>query len=253
MRYVRRANMPQKFVQMSGLNVPQSLDEAYSLIRHQGIQDHLEIGGWKLGGTTRSTQSIFKVDELYFGALDSTEIAHVPTLAPTRKLLQSRAEVEIAFRISSTVNPTPIQEVPIENLFDQWCVAVEMPSSPIENIAEFGVETLIADRCAAGFLVLGKPYSLRSSQIQPWHEASLCLFQDDQKLAEGTSDQLVWPAEECARRFLLSALEKDFQPRPGQWISTGGITPCVSIEEGARISIQRDGILELEFQVKGKI
>ena len=76
----------------------------------------------------------------------------------------------------------------------------------------------------------------------------MTLVQNGEVLAEGTTSDLVAEADEVAREFLVLALRYGFEPKPCQWISTGGIIPCKALEENAEIKITFDGADALSFK-----
>lgn len=240
-RYVREALAPVEPVTLEPERVPADIGEAYRLLKAEVASDLRFGAAWKLGGTTAVTRRIFSVDELYFGPLHETEILTAPAIAPGRRLAETKGEAEIALRIAPAAEgmleagAEVVAETPFDELFDAWCVTLEMPASPITNLVQAGVAALVADRCAAGALLIGPvhPYTAATD----WTGATLRTEQDGVVIAEGGVDALVDPADVCARDFLVEALRRGFRPAPGQWISTGGLTPCVPFREGAEIAI----------------
>jgi len=240
-RYVRKEIAPLDKLHLSAEQVPVTIDDAYRFLRKQ-IGDDPDYGAaWKLGGTTEVTRRIFDVEKLYFGPLHKSEVFTASCVAPGRSLFELKGEAEIALRIAPQAGDILAQgKVQIDNaknteLFDAWCVALELPSSPIENLVEAGVNALVADRCASGALVLGSAHLFETST--DWLGAILRTEQNGEVIAEGRSDALVTTPDICARDFLVEALERGFSPKPGQWISTGGLTPCIAFENGATIGV----------------
>ncbi len=249
--YVRKDRTPLEAVILTKSELPADLAAAYRMV-HGTFGDVAGFGAaWKLGGTTEVTQRIFNVDELYFGALLDSEVAVLPRLAPTFKTFELKGEAEIALRISPSAadklaeGQAAVRSADVSELFDRWCVALELPSSPILNLVDLGVIALVADRCAAGYLALGKSRELTTEMS--WSGRELRIEQDGQAVSRGGAENLVWQPEMCARLFLIEALAQGYRPKPGQWISTGGATPCVPFTKGSEIKVFFDDIEELSF------
>ncbi|UTY46689.1 hypothetical protein [Sinorhizobium fredii] len=249
-KYFRKERTPLEPVHLFTSQVPTNLSEAYGGIREVVSADPSFGTAWKLGGTTATTQRIFNVDKLYFGALHKCEVAVLPARAPTFPTFELKGEAEIAIRIApSAMNllegETAIRSALPSALFDSWCVALELPSSPIGNLVECGLLALVADRCAAGFLALGRAREI--DDAIDWTSSKIRIEQNGEVIASGGADALVWTPDECGRAFLLEALAQGFKPKPGQWISTGGATPCVPYNRGAEISVFYNDNEELRF------
>lgn len=251
--YVREELAPREPIALPPERVPSDIGEAYRLLRGEVGHDSRFGAAWKLGGTTATTRRIFRVEALYFGPLHETELLTAPPRAPGRPLAEIKGEAEIALRIAPQAEALlesgvdAIAEAPLAELFDAWCITLEMPSSPISNLVEAGVAALVADRCAAGALLLGPlhPYAAGTD----WTGTRLRTEQDGETIAEGGAEALVDPADVCARDFLIEALRRGFRPAPGQWISTGGITPCVPFRDGAEVVVFHDDTPVLRFTV----
>jgi 2-keto-4-pentenoate hydratase len=249
--YVRKTVTPLEPVTLSVGEVPPDINEAYRLLREQIGADLAFGAAWKLGGTTRTTRKVFNIDKLYFGPLHESEVMVEPSVAPGRPLFELKGEVEIALRIAPDVadvlkgDPAVIATTPSVTLFDAWCVVLELPSSPIVDLAAAGVAALVADRCASGALLLGPANVFNAAS--DWTGDKLSTEQDGEVIAIGGVDALVASPDVCARDFLVEALIRGFAPRPGQWISTGGLTPCVPLKIGAKVTVFLNNVAALSF------
>lgn len=233
------------------------LDEAYRRLLCATKDDARFGAAWKLGGTTRTTRAAFRVDKAYFGCLHESEVVYEPTSVSVAHLCELKGEVEIALRLSAAMADRTVADLRVlktagpatgDPLVDAWCVALEMPASAIVNLPEAGVAALIADRCAAGCLALGRP---RALDEDGWSgRASVVLEQDGVVLARGDIGSLVASPHECVADFCAEALAHGFRPRPGQWIATGGLTPCVGLQPGRRVAVRHDGHIALDFELQ---
>lgn len=253
MVYTRKELSP--LIPVVNAEFPKNLNEAYQLVQGQLDASHLDIAAWKLGGTTTTTQKIFDVEKLYFGPIYGREVQHGSGSAPGFKLFEYKVEAEIALRISTKAldclkDAARIAQVDHTVLFDAWCVAGEMPSSPIIDMATYGVNALVSDRCATGFLVLATPYSLPGLVFPDWSDKNLEIHIDGTSVTKGNVGDLVWKPEICARDFMQLALEQGFTLKPGQWISTGGVTACVQSPVGSEVVLTLNDETVARFTVK---
>jgi 2-keto-4-pentenoate hydratase len=201
-----------------------------------------QVAGWKLGATTETTRRIFATNEIYYGALLATEIwdATQGTAPPAPPEL--RGEAEIAFRLALDVpfeDSGALLQRPDAELFDAWAPAIEAPYSCVNNIAHAGLRALLMDRCAAGALYLG---DVRPNLDDATIDEKLEILADGTSVAQGAAKtSLLMTPIEAARGFLQVAAKQGVSVRRGQWISTGGITPCVSLPFGKLIQLNLGG------------
>jgi len=233
--YVRSTLRPVSRFQVNAEARQDSLEHAYAALLEVVQNSPGEWAGWKLGGSNYATCAAFGVNQPYFGPLHHTEILHQPAMAPDFAICELKGEVEIALRIDSACSG-----------YDAWAVCLEMPASAVENLPEAGVETLVADRCGAGALVLGPviqgPLPNLSTTRFGLHANRRCLSE------AGLDSLTAHPAILCDT-FLKLSKGLGFTPGPGDWVATGGITGCCALEEGTRAAVFLDDRAFLEFTV----
>lgn len=250
--YSRKVVTPVSGFSVSPEEIPATVGDAYAAVLEQTLGQGFSAAGWKLGGTTLTTRRAFAVQKPYFGVLHQTEILTAPLVAPGLPLVELKGEAEVALRLSQdcgriiTQGEGAVRSAAAEQLFDAWCWSLEMPSSPILNLMELGIRALLADRCAAGALILGAPSVF---DPQGWGGRKLTLLQDGEAISEGSVEALIETPQDSARQFLLEAQGEGYSPAAGQWIATGGLTPCVPMKERARIALLADGDPVLTFVV----
>lgn len=216
--------------------LPTNGDDAYRVAARAVELAGKPIAAWKLGATTAGTRATFNTETIYFGALHPDEVwvagqcqAHVPPPV-------FRAEAEIAFRLARDIAPDEAADLASnaapEALFDAWTPALEAPYSCIVNIPEAGLAGLLADRCAAGALFLGAP---RGNVLDPaiLGEIAILIAGEVAAAASAPTALLMSPIE-AARGFLVEAGRQGASLTCGQWISTGGITPCIDLPGDGR-------------------
>ncbi|UWZ86129.1 hypothetical protein [Occallatibacter riparius] len=233
------------------LELPATVAAAYDMAAATLGYLGTRAAGWKLGATTTATRRMFATEEIYFGALVAGEIwnSAQPGLPPAPPFL--RGEAEIAFRLKVDIRCEE-SEVALQasdsGLFDAWVPAIEAPYSCVANLAEAGLRALLMDRCAAGALYLGQP---RPRIDDPAIEEMLEIEADGVSVAQGAANtSLIMSPVEAARGFLKVAAAQGVNVQRGQWISTGGITPCVTLPFGKPLQLNLGGKQALKFVVQ---
>lgn len=220
------------------VDLPADLASAYAELARLTAAEPARWGAWKLGGTNPGSRAAFRVDRLYYGAIAQDEILHAPSqgrlAVPGLALAELKGEAEIALRISADGRG-----------WDAWCVALEMPASPIVGLVDLGVVALVADRCAAGSLVLGP---LQEGPL-PGPQARLRQDIDGTPTGEGTVALLTAPLADLLIEFLEMAREHGAPVAPGQWVATGGITPCLPYRPGQHLRICLDEVPALDLTI----
>lgn len=224
--------------------LPPGADSAYDLAARTVSLAGKPVAAWKLGATTAGTRATFNTQTIYFGALHPDEVwiagespAHVPPPV-------FRAEAEIAFRLALDIAPDEAahlaKTVSPEELFDAWAPALEAPYSCVMNIPAAGLTALLSDRCAAGALFLGPR---RDNVLDPAINNVIAILIDSAEVAAAAAPEaLLMPPIKAALGFLVEAGRHGAAPTRGQWISTGGITPCIDLPvDGHAISLAFGG------------
>lgn len=233
--YLRRERTPLAPVTPAPEAVFASLDDAYRAINAQALARPGLWRGYKLGGTNHASRAAFGVSRGYYGGIEPGEIHHQPDRAPRYPMAEIKGEVEIALRLG-----------PGGTGYDAWCVALEMPSSPLTNLPQAGVAALVADRCATGALVLGR---VHQGALPDLGAARFALVQDGRACDSAGLDRLVDHPAALLDDFLALARGHGLRPAAGDWIATGGITACCALRDGGRVALMLDGATELAFTV----
>ena len=226
---LRRKNIRNSFLDF-GTEI--NLHQAYQAAALGVELSNENIAAWKLGGTTASTRELFNAEEVFWGPLLNSEVFFVDTEGLLPKLPILNTEIEIALRLSQAWDG----EISVGlqnpfNAFDAWSLAAEFPYSCFDDLPTAGMPALIADRCAAGALFL----SQIKHGLPPEKSISVGLVLDNKDRVSGNSVDLLMSPVNAALEFCDLAKKAGFKLRSGQWISTGGLTRIVSIEEGCNM------------------
>lgn len=232
--YLRRGAGGLTPVALTRADLPASLDAAYAALAAAQAADPGRWGGWKLGGSNHASRAAFGVDRPYYGALAQDEILLQPAVAPARPLAELKGEVEVALRLDASCTG-----------YDAWCVALEMPASALTGLVGLGVVALVADRCAAGVLVLGP------SQTGPLPGAEARFGQRINGTPRGDHgyETLVAAPPSILSDFLAMARDHGAPLAPAHWVATGGIGPCLVYAPGDRVEVTLDGQVLIDITV----
>lgn len=204
------------------------------------------VAAWKLGATTAATRAAFTTNTIYFGPLQAAEV-HQGDLhsgaGPCLPIL--RGEAEIALRMARDLTATQAAGLKdLTGLFDAFAPALECPWSVVSDLPVAGLEALLMDRCAAGLLVLG---SIRARGPKET-SGILEIVQEGAVLARSSAAEgLLMSPEAAALAALREIGGAGFDVTAGQWISTGGVTPCVVLDHGAEVVLRFDGTTALRL------
>ena len=234
--FLRRGATAAPPVTLGPSDLPPSLDAAYRALAAAQAEEPARWGAWKLGGTNAGTRAAFGVTEPYYGAVARDEMMFGGGLAPARPLTELKGEVEIALRIAPGLAG-----------HDAWCVALEMPASGVANLPGAGVVALVADRCAAGALVLGP---VQTGPV-PGPGARLRQSVEGGASSEGVVADLTAPPEALLGGLLALARSHGAPVAAGHWVATGGITACLPYRPGDRVAVTLDGAPALHVQIAG--
>ncbi|MDB2578160.1 hypothetical protein N9Y00_03785 [Tateyamaria sp.] len=227
---MRTEKRPMESFVLSEKDAPYSLEEAYNSIAAELKRVGWPIGGWKVGGSNHATCATFDVQTPYYGALLTEEIMSATKAAPCPgyPMVEWKGEVEFALRISADGRG-----------YDGWCLALEMPSSPLGNLPGVGVAALVADRCGAGALLLGK---IHDGKLPELEGKKLVLEADGVQLDEADSSALTAAPEEILAEVLDLLRQHGHTPEAGQWVATGGVTGCHQLSRAGQLRVTFDGI-----------
>lgn len=136
--------------------------QAYDIQRRLEARSFAPLAGWKIAATGPGGQGLLNVDAPLGGRLLAERLhrsgAHI-TLGDN---LMRVAEVEVAFRMGSTLAPrsTPYTQEEVMAAVAAVHPAIEIPDTRYDQFDQVGAAQLIADNSCADQFVLGAPASV---------------------------------------------------------------------------------------------
>lgn len=206
----------------------------------------LRLIGRKIGLTSFAVQKQLGVDEPDFGALLSDMILGDGCALPPGRILQPKAEAEIAFLLGSDL------DVAMPNVADVLhataCVmpAIEIVGSRVSNWDIRLVDT-IADNASSGMFVLGTP--ARSPLGVDFTGCAMEMRLDDRVVSSGSGAACMGnPLNAVA--WLAGRMQAMGQPlRAGEIILSGALGPMFALEQSGRITAEISGFGCVSFTI----
>jgi 2-keto-4-pentenoate hydratase len=222
--YVRRTARPLAQIALTPQQAPATLAAAYAAIT--ATLEGAHIKGWKVGGSNLATCAAFGVDTPYYGALLEDEVIAAGTAVPGFAMVEWKGEVEFALRLNADATG-----------YDAWCIALEMPASPITTLPQAGVNALVADRCGAGALLLGK---VHDGPLPDLNGREMVYSVDGVQIDLAGVAALTAHPQVILQQTLALIRDHGLVPQAGQWVATGGVTGCHPLPATARVEIEWD-------------
>ncbi|MCD2118765.1 MULTISPECIES: 2-keto-4-pentenoate hydratase [Rhodococcus] len=211
------------------------IDLAYAVqqqLTDRRLAEGARIVGRKIGLTSPAVQQQLGVDRPDFGVLfedmDVTALDEVPS----ERLLQPKAEAEIAFVLSADLDSDDLDLATVRAAVGHAVAALEIVDSRVAGW-DIKITDTVADNASSGLYVLGSQ-TLTLDEFEPI-DAIMRMYVDDELVSEGNGaaclgdplNALLWLAR-TAREF--------GQPlRAGQVVLSGALGPMVPAPPGVTV------------------
>ena len=217
------------------LKTDSDLDVAYAVQQKNtelAVEQGRRISGRKIGLTAKAVQEAFGFDQPDFGTLFVDMCFAEGVEIPAGRLLQAKAEAEVALVLDHDLDKGKHCVVDILNATAYALPSIELIDSRILDWDLTIVDT-VADNASSGLYVVGsKPVALESLDMLTV-PMSMTVNGSEQSTGVGSAclgnplHAAVWLADEmCARGIPLEA---------GQCLMTGALGPIVAVSEGDEI------------------
>lgn len=211
-----------------------SLDDAYHIslrILERRLQSGETVVGRKIGVTSLAVQQMLNVHQPDFGFLtDQMSVRNGSAVSISgRKLIQPKAEGEIAFRLKEDLQGPGVTEEQVLDATEAIALCFEIVDSRIDNW-KIRIEDTVADNASCGVFVLGdkwidpRPLDLSSLQMK--------FLKNDHLISEGKG-AAVQGNPLTAVAWLANMLGEYGIPfKTGEVILSGSLVPLEPVNPG---------------------
>ncbi|HET8837751.1 MAG TPA: fumarylacetoacetate hydrolase family protein [Flavobacteriaceae bacterium] len=215
-------------------------------ITDQKIAVGQKIVGKKIGLTSEKVQAQLGVNEPDFGILLNTmQIQNGETLSFS-KLMQPKAEAEIAFILKDDLLQTNNSLEDLKNAIDFAVAAIEIVGSRIDNW-NIQITDTIADNASASHFVLGeKKVALENFNLE---SCGMHMEINGQKVSEGSGKACLGNPLNAAVWLADKMMEMGNPLKKGEIILSGALGPMVNLNRNDKISAEIDKLGKVEFSV----
>jgi len=218
------------------LGTDSDLDTAYAVQRHNTDKDVAEgrrIGGRKIGLTAEAVQSIFGVHQPDFGTLFVDMCFADGVDIPAGRMLQPRAEAEVALVLEHDLDKGEHCIVDILNAAAYVLPSIEMVDSRIAGWDLTIVDT-IADNASSGLYVVGtQPVSLSAVDLL---SLPMSMSVNGAEVSTGIGSACLGNPLHAALWLANEMCSRGTPLRAGECLMTGALGPMVAVAEGDEVT-----------------
>ena len=197
------------------------------------------VVGRKIGLTSQAVQRQVGVDRPDFGVLfDDMDVSALPAV-PSERLLQPRAEAEIAFVLDADLDGTDLTVGRVRAAVGHAVAALEIVDSRVAGW-DIAITDTVADNASSGLFVLGRR-RLTLREFEP-RDVTMRLYADGVAASEGDGTACLGDPLEAL--LWLARTARDFgEPlRAGQVVLSGALGPLVPTPPGTTVRAEISGL-----------
>lgn len=223
-----------------------NLEEAYAIQSISLARRYIrgeKLLGLKLGFTSKAKMEQMGVHDMIWGRLTDKMYYENGGQLQINDFIHPRAEPEIAFRVSKTIN----QLITLENAKDfvnGLAVAIEIIDSRYENF-KFSLEDVVADNCSSAGFAYGA-WMPASTKIQ---DIPMTLKFDNEVVEEGNSNAILGNPWESFVNAARLARENGEALKTGSIVLAGAATPAVYLKQGIKVEVLAEGLGSVSLQI----
>lgn len=230
---------------------PSDIDSAYAVqqvVTERRLAAGGRLVGRKIGLTSPAVQRQIGVDRPDFGVLFQDMHYDDGQTIPFDRLLQPKAEGEIAFRLGRDLDDPALVSDPdaVRSAIEAALPAVEIVDSRIASW-RIGITDTVADNASSGVYVLGTNLTPPAG-FRPV-DATMTMRRNGTVVSEGTGRDCLGDPVEALLWLARTALEIGSPLRAGDLVLSGALGPMVDVHPGdvIEVAIEPLGTLTARF------
>lgn len=195
------------------------------------------VTGRKIGLTSPAVQAQLGVDQPDFGVLfDDMDVSALPEV-PSERLLQPKAEAEIAFVLrddlaEDALDRADLDLAAVRDAVDHAVAALEIVDSRVAAW-DIRITDTVADNASSGLYVLGDR-RVPIADLEPV-EVTMQMYVDDELVSEGDGSACLGDPLNALLWLARTAHEFGTPLRPGQVVLSGALGPMVPAPPGTSV------------------
>ncbi|HEV7965853.1 MAG TPA: fumarylacetoacetate hydrolase family protein [Actinoplanes sp.] len=217
---------------------PHDIDLAYAVQRRltgERLAAGARVTGRKIGLTSPAVQRQLGVDRPDFGVLFADMDVSAMDTVPSGRLLQPKAEAEIAFVLGADLDAEHLDVAAVRAAVDHAVAALEIVDSRIAGW-DITITDTVADNASSGLYVLGNR-RVRLDAFEPV-DVSMRLYAEGRLASEGTGAACLGDPLRALLWLARTARDHGDPLRAGQVILSGALGPM--IPAGPGVTVQAD-------------
>jgi 2-keto-4-pentenoate hydratase len=225
------------------------LDAAYAVQRRLAdarLSEGARVVGRKIGLTSPAVQQQLGVDQPDFGILfDDMDVSTSGAVAAGR-LLQPRAEAEVAFILGSDLDGDELSLETVRSAVDYAVAAIEIVDSRVAAW-DIRITDTIADNGSSGLFVLGEK-RVPLTEFEPV-DVTMHMYADDELVSEGNGAACLGDPLNALLWLARTAQQVGDPLRAGQVVLSGALGPMRPVVPGStvRAEISSLGTVSVSF------
>ncbi|MFX0577030.1 2-keto-4-pentenoate hydratase [Nocardia nepalensis] len=212
------------------------IQERFNAVR---IATGATVVGRKIGATSEAVQRQLGVDKPDFGVLFSDMTFGHRDEIPTARLLQPRAEAEIAFLLADDLADGPLDNAQCRRAVGAAVAALEIVDSRITDW-DISFADTVADNASSGVFVLGTEH--RSLEELEPAAVTMRMEIDGEVVSTGTGAACLGDPLHALSWLALTARDFGDPLRAGQVILSGALGPMRPVHPGAVVDVRIHGL-----------
>lgn len=197
------------------------------------------VVGRKIGLTSPAVQAQLGVDQPDFGVLFDDMAFADGAVLPSERLLQPKAEAEVAFVLGADLVDGPLDEEQVRGAIEYAVAALEIVDSRVAGWDIKFADT-VADNASSGLYVLGTERRTLD-EVEP-REVEMRMLVDGEVVSTGTGSACLGDPLTALSWLARTAREFGEPLRAGQVVLSGALGPMHTVHPGAEVTAEISGL-----------
>ena len=229
---------------------PTDADLAYKIQNtntEQWLSEGRQIAGWKIGLTAKAVQKQLGVNQPDFGVLFSDMAVPTQSIFQMNKVIQPRAEAEIALILRDDIDHPDVTPEDIKKAIEYVVPAIEIVDSRITDWRISFADT-VADNGSSAFYVLGE--QRMSPNDLDLYTCGMVLEVNGEIASLGAGAACLGHPLNAAAWLAQTMINRGQPLKAGQIILTGALGPLVDLQAGQQICAKIGGLGQVSIEIQ---